>query len=81
MIAYEELVAALDRYVARKGGTPTSVHAPAAPAAYDEPRDPDLPSLSAYPEDDATHVGHADAPSEDRPHEIDIGDVRADEEL
>ncbi|HXU68068.1 MAG TPA: hypothetical protein VN947_02005 [Polyangia bacterium] len=58
MIPYEELVAALDRYVARNGGTPQSVHAPAGHAAapefapppiahYDEPHDPDL------------HGGHA----------------------
>lgn len=39
MIPYEELVAALDRYVTRNGGTPQSVYArapmgaPAAPAA------------------------------------------------
>lgn len=33
MISYEELVAALDRYVARNGGTPQSVHASAGAAA------------------------------------------------
>ena len=33
MIPYEELVAALDRYVARNGGTPESAHAPASHAA------------------------------------------------
>ena len=54
MIPYEELVAALDRYVARNGGTPQSAHAPASHAepafapppavehGYDEHHDPDL---------------------------------------
>jgi hypothetical protein len=54
MIPYEELVAALDRYVAKNGGTPQSVRASASsfssqPAAedvpmggFDEPNDPDL---------------------------------------
>jgi hypothetical protein len=49
MISYEELVAALDRYVARHGGTPESVRAPspssfaplpppaAAPSRYEPP--------------------------------------------
>ena len=32
MIPYEELVAALDRYVARNGGTPMSAQAPASPS-------------------------------------------------
>ncbi len=70
MIAYEELVAALDRWVTRQGGTPQSVHAPAraqgtheaahdaglpsVSIAYDEPHDPDAP-----PSDDATHVGQS----------------------
>src|SRR5689334_14651264 len=70
MIPYEELVAALDRYVARNGGTPQSVHAPSgyasAPAedvpmgAFDEPHDPDMmhPGLASHGgEEDATHVG------------------------
>lgn len=70
MISYEELVAALDRYVARNGGTPQSVHASAghqAPAFapppavehYDEPHDPDVHgSLGGHGgEEDATHVG------------------------
>jgi hypothetical protein len=97
MISYEELVAALDRYVARNGGTPQSVHAPAggavAPAytppehdvAFDEHHDPDL--LSHGGEEDATHVGASpaaaapSAPAEDHSNEIDIGDVLADDEL
>jgi len=37
MIPYEELVAALDRYVARNGGTPQSVRAPAGGAHAAEP--------------------------------------------
>jgi hypothetical protein len=33
MIPYEELVAALDRYVSRNGGTPQSARGPSAPNA------------------------------------------------
>ena len=39
MIPYEELVAALDRYVARRGGTPASVR-PSATAAPSPPSQP-----------------------------------------
>lgn len=68
MIPYEELVAALDRYVSRNGGTPQSVLGPASsgraaaappaeepppPVVYDEPHDPDLaPSLGAHGDED-----------------------------
>ncbi len=76
MISYEELVAALDRYVARNGGTPQSAHAPAGHAApafapppaiehgYDEHHDPDLHAGHVGLEDggeDATHVGASPA--------------------
>ncbi len=95
MIPYEELVAALDRYVARKGGTPGSVRAPASYAppaahdlpsgAFDEPHDPDLPGLARHGDEDATHVGASPAPlppaADDHSNEIDIGDVLADDEL
>jgi len=90
MIPYEELVAALDRYVARNGGTPQSVHAPAGHAAahevaFDEPHDPDMHAggISRQGgEEDATHVGGAgSAAPEDHSNEIDIGDVLADDEL
>jgi hypothetical protein len=37
MISYEELVAALDRYVARQGGTPESVRAPSSSFAPPPP--------------------------------------------
>ena len=71
MIPYEELVAALDRYVARNGGTPQSAHAPSAAQAapafappppvehYDEHHDPDLPPIGHGGDggEDATHVG------------------------
>ena len=43
MIPYEELVAALDRYVARNGGTPMSARASASappPPAYAAPEPP-----------------------------------------
>jgi hypothetical protein len=70
MIAYEELVAALDRYVARNGGTPQSARAPAggampafAPppaveAHHDEPaHDVDLPSFDEHHDPDLPAVG------------------------
>jgi hypothetical protein len=72
MISYEELVAALDRYVARNGGTPQSAHAPAGHAApafapppaiehgYDEHHDPDMPPLVG-------HGGHEEG-GEDQTH-------------
>jgi hypothetical protein len=81
MIPYEELVAALDRYVARNGGTVQSAHVPAsavAPArAHDE----------AYGSEDPTAVGGAELPpplsplSDENSNEIDIGDVLADDEI
>jgi len=96
MIPYEELVAALDRYVARNGGTPMSARAPSAQAVpahdvdlngYDEPHDPDL----QHGGEDATHVGAAHGGdsmppplqpvSDEGSNEIDIGDVLADDEL
>jgi hypothetical protein len=64
MIPYEELVAALDRYVARNGGTPQSARMPAGvpqstpahdepPAhevslAYDEHHDPDRHGIAGH---------------------------------
>ncbi len=71
MISYEELVAALDRYVARNGGTPMSARAPASASspAYDAPapqaHDVDLqgydehhdPDMPRGGDEDATHVG------------------------
>jgi hypothetical protein len=97
MIPYEELVAALDRYVARNGGTPMSARASSAQAGtahevdmmpgYDEPHDPDLHQHG----EDATHVGAAHGGetmppplqpvSDEGSNEIDIGDVLADDEL
>jgi hypothetical protein len=72
MIPYEELVAALDRYVARNGGTPMSARAPASSGApaYDAPAEAPAHevSLDNYDEhhdpdlgggEDATHVGAA----------------------
>ena len=73
MIPYEELVQALDRYVARNGGTPQSARAPASAhpvsaPVYDEPPAQDVgidvfdephdPDLHGHGGgDDATHVG------------------------
>jgi hypothetical protein len=71
MIPYEELVQALDRYVARNGGTPMSAHAPSGYAPPPPSRD-ELPAhdvdMHGYDEphdpdmahgggEDATHVG------------------------
>lgn len=71
MIPYEELVAALDRYVARNGGTPMSAHAPASAAApsYAPPAPMAEPQahevvLDAYDEHhdpDLAHGGEEDA--------------------
>lgn len=73
MIPYEELVAALDRYVARRGGTPASAHAPSppspsAPSAFEPPTGQvSMPPVydehrdpdlpRGQHEEDATHVG------------------------
>jgi hypothetical protein len=85
MIPYEELVAALDRYVARNGGTVQSAHVPASAMApsHDEPYDPDM---AARPSEDPTAVGAAEPPplsplSDEHSNEIDIGDVLADDEI
>jgi hypothetical protein len=66
MIPYEELVAALDTFVARNGGTPQSARAPAgytaAPAAvetHDLPgHEVELPSFDEHHDPDLAHVGH-----------------------
>jgi hypothetical protein len=74
MIPYEELVAALDRFVARNGGTPQSARAPAgsampafapppaaAASSFDEhaAHDVDLPSFDEHHDPDlAGHAGH-----------------------
>jgi len=70
MIPYEELVQALDRYVAKNGGTPMSARAPSSSAApaYEAPAveapghdvvmggydEPRDPDMGG---EDATHVG------------------------
>src|ERR1700754_4287817 len=73
MIPYEELVSALERYVARKNGTPipasanapaplraapsAPAYAPPPPSSFDEDHDPDLPPLAQHEDHDSTHVG------------------------
>jgi hypothetical protein len=72
MISYEELVAALDRYVARNGGTPMSARASSSSQSFAPPpvaeahgHDVDLggydephdPDMPRGGEEDATHVG------------------------
>ena len=79
MIPYEELVQALDRYVARNGGTPMSARAPssagAAMPAYTPPpmsahddhgHDAQGAHESAFPSYDEHH--DPDMPSEDATH-------------
>lgn len=71
MIPYEELVAALDRYVARNGGTPMSARAPAGgAAAYAAPayaapepavHDVDLQSYDEHHDPDMGHGHEEDA--------------------
>jgi hypothetical protein len=76
MIPYEELVAALDRYVAKHGGTPMSARAPASAAmpsfapppavsapAYDEhaTRESELPAYDEHHDPDLPHGGDEDA--------------------
>lgn len=77
MIAYEELVAALEHQAAP--GQPAE-----AATSYDEPRDPDLPSADEY--DLATQVGQLQNPllsreGEELADEFDLGDVIPDEKL
>jgi hypothetical protein len=82
MIPYEELVEALDRYVARNGGTPQSARAPSAAAmpafapppamaapAYDEPppHDVELPAFDEHHDPDLPPVG-AHGGEEDATH-------------
>ena len=76
MIPYEELVAALDRYVARNGGTPMSARAPGSAApSYAAPEyaapeyaapeaaghDVDLPSFDEHHDPDMPHGHEEDA--------------------
>lgn len=70
MIPYEELVAALDRYVARNGGTPSSVH---APAGYGAPSH-EMPSYEAAPshEEPGTHETAMPPLGYDEPHDPDL---------
>lgn len=87
MIPYEELVVALDRYVARNGGTPNSARAPQAapsfapPPAMAAPSEHELGSHEVYPpaasydelHDPDLHAGAAHAPQ----HEEDATHVGA----
>lgn len=66
MISYEELVAALDRYVARHGGTPESVHAP-SPSSFPPP--PRAPS----PDEPATRQTSMPSIGYDEHHDPDLG--------
>ena len=66
MIPYEELVAALDTFVARNGGTPQSARAPAGYQAaqatvetHDLPgHEVDLPSFDEHHDPDLPPMGH-----------------------
>jgi hypothetical protein len=77
MIAYEELVAALDRYVARNGGTPMSARAPSSSGAGMTASAPPPTSAHDYGHDahDAhdAHGAHESAfPSYDEHHDPDM---------
>jgi hypothetical protein len=69
MIAYEELVAALDRYVARQRGD----------VAPDELGTTETQDFAGYEVQSA--VGDEAVPRADPSGEVDLGDVIADEEL
>jgi hypothetical protein len=71
MIAYEELVAALDRYVARNGGTPMSARAPSSSGAGMTASAP--PPTSAHDYGHDAHAAHESAfPSYDEHHDPDM---------
>jgi hypothetical protein len=63
MIAYEELVAALDRFVARNGGTPQSARAPAGGGT---------PAFAPPPEVEHHDEVPIDMPSFDEHHDPDL---------
>lgn len=70
MIPYEELVQALDRYVARNGGTPMSARAPSSAGAA-MPSFAPPPAVEAGAHDD--EAAHDSAlPSYDEPHDPDL---------
>jgi hypothetical protein len=85
MIPFEDLVAALDSYVARTRG---GASAPSARGSYDPPTTehqmPDVqPSLRSHGEEDSTIAGDGAGPSQpiydDRSNELDVSDVLDDE--
>ena len=92
MIPFEELVAALDAYVARTRGA--SASSPAASARgpggnYDPPTTehqmPDVqPSLRSHGDEDSTIAGDGAGPGQpiydDRSNELDVSDVLSDED-
>jgi hypothetical protein len=65
MIPYEELVAALDRYVARNGGTPQSARAPSGGQAYAP-----APAVEAHHDEPPAH--EVELPSFDEHHDPDL---------
>ena len=67
MIPYEELVAALDRYVARNGGTPQSARAPAGGAM---PSFAPPPAVEAHHDEPPAH--DVDLPAFDEHHDPDM---------
>src|SRR4051812_7647750 len=77
MIPYEELVEALDRYVARNGGTPQSARVPASaapmappPARAAVPTPAPVAAPSEY--EPPTHEVHLPSGAFDEPHDPDL---------
>jgi hypothetical protein len=80
MIPYEELVAALERYAARKSGAPVPARQmPSAPPPVASASPAQRYSLPQEDySSDATHVGEV---GHEEHGEIDLGDVLSDDEL
>ena len=71
MIPYEELVAALDRYVAKNGGTPMSARAPASSAmpAFAPPPAVSAPAYDAHSTRESAMPPYDEHHDPDMPHE------------
>jgi len=93
MIPFEDLVAALDAYVARTRGGSPSTQPPSArlpSGSFDPPTtehqmpDDVQPSLRSHGDEDSTIAGDGAGPGQpiydDRSNELDVSDVLSDEE-
>src|SRR3954462_15137427 len=75
MIPYEELVEALDRYVARNGGTPQSARASASQSAPSSPSFAPPPAVEAHHDEVPAH--DIELPSFDEHHDPDMPGIGA----